>query len=92
MEDGALGAALRRLELATGAIEAASALVADVRELARDKDQEVALLAEDRARLAQEMDEIHARADRLETSNRDVARRLDTAIETIRGVLSDGKV
>jgi Domain of unknown function (DUF4164) len=41
----------------------------------------------DRARLAAELDGAVARSRRLEAANREVARRLDEAIETIRAVL-----
>jgi septal ring factor EnvC (AmiA/AmiB activator) len=88
MTDGALTAALRRLEAATAAIEAASARVHHGHELGAEKDQEIALLAEDRARMAEQLDESAARAARLEHSNRDAARRLDGAISTIRDVLA----
>ena len=88
MKDGALGAALRRLDMAMASVEAASARVLDQRSTDADHEGEIAMLAEDRSRLANEMDEISARAARLETTNRDVARRLETAIDTIRDVLA----
>ena len=79
--------AQRRLALALDALEAAT-------ERRREADRaEVALanqvhvLDSDRARLASELDEATARARVLETSSRDVAQRIDHAIETIRGVL-----
>jgi L-lactate utilization protein LutB len=50
--------------------------------------EEVQMLTSDRARLAESLDQIQARAAKLETINRDVARRLDSAIETIRAVLA----
>jgi chromosome segregation ATPase len=88
MKDGALSAALRRLDMAMASVEAASARVLDQRSAEADHEGEIAMLAEDRSRLANEMDEISARAARLETTNRDVARRLETAIDTIRDVLA----
>jgi chromosome segregation ATPase len=88
MKDGALSAALRRLDMAMAGVEAASARVLDQRSTDADHQSEIAMLAEDRSRLANEMDEISARAARLETTNRDVARRLETAIDTIRDVLA----
>ncbi len=87
MRDSALGAAIRRLEAAVGVLEAASARVLDSRRTGADRETEIALLADDRARLAEELDSSNARTTRLEATNRDVARRLDTAIETIRDVL-----
>ena len=47
------------------------------------------MLTSDRARLAENLDQVQARAAKLETINRDVSRRLDTAIETIRSVLAE---
>jgi len=41
----------------------------------------------DRARLAHELDSSEARAERLEDANKEVSRRLVTAMETIRAVL-----
>jgi hypothetical protein len=88
MRDTALGGALRRLEAAVSVLEAASARVLDSRRTGADRETEIALLADDRARLAEELDGSNARTARLESTNREVARRLDTAIETIRDVLS----
>lgn len=48
---------------------------------------EVRRVHEDRARLAQELDQSQFRANRLEEVNREVSRRLVTAMETIRAVL-----
>ena len=50
--------------------------------------EEVQMLSSDRARLAEKLDQAQARAAKLETINRDVSRRLDSAIETIRAVLA----
>ena len=48
---------------------------------------QVHTLGGDRARLASELDEATSRSRALETANREVAQRIDQAIETIRGVL-----
>ena len=45
------------------------------------------MLGSDRAKLAAELDAQASRARRLETVNRDIARRLDAAIENVRAVL-----
>jgi len=63
----------RRLEAARGGIELADQLHA---------------FDSDRSRLAAELDQTAARSRRLETANREIARRLDTAIESIRSVLA----
>ena len=48
---------------------------------------EVRRVNTDRSRLAQELDQSQVRANRLEEVNREVSRRLVTAMETIRAVL-----
>ncbi|WP_295813012.1 DUF4164 domain-containing protein [uncultured Nitratireductor sp.] len=75
-----LGAALSSLE------NAVDARLERDREFA-DSDAEVQRMNADRARLAQEIDKSEARAQRLEEVNREVSRRLVTAMETIRAVL-----
>lgn len=50
-------------------------------------DSEVRRVHTDRSRLAQELDQSEFRANRLEEVNREVSRRLVTAMETIRAVL-----
>ena len=79
--------AQRRLSLALEALEEAA-------ERRREADRDEAALAgqvhalgTDRARLASELDEATARARALETANREVAQRIDHAIDSIRGVL-----
>lgn len=50
-------------------------------------EAEIQRMNADRARLAQELDGSEARGERLEEANREVSRRLVTAMETIRAVL-----
>ncbi|MCA1492431.1 MULTISPECIES: DUF4164 domain-containing protein [Sinorhizobium/Ensifer group] len=50
-------------------------------------EDEVRRVNTDRSRLAQELDQSQFRANRLEEVNREVSRRLVTAMETIRAVL-----
>lgn len=52
-----------------------------------EAEAEVQRMNADRARLAQELDKSEARAERLSEANREVSRRLVTAMETIRAVL-----
>lgn len=78
---------LNRLGKAIEALEDAVAA-----RLERDQDYgeaeaEVQRMNADRARLAQELDGSEARAERLENANKEVSRRLVTAMETIRAVL-----
>jgi Domain of unknown function (DUF4164) len=76
-----LEAALRSLE---HAVDARLSFSAGADALA----EEVQMLSSDRVRLAESLDQAQARAAKLETVNRDAARRLDGAIETIRAVLA----
>lgn len=52
-----------------------------------EAEAEVQRMNADRARLAQELDGSESRAERLEEANKEVSRRLVTAMETIRAVL-----
>ena len=90
-ETDSLEAASRRLASALDALDAAV-------ERRREADHGEAALADqiqalgtDRARLAGELDHVTARSRKLETANREIAQRLDQAIETIRGVLGSGE-
>ncbi|HVY59868.1 MAG TPA: DUF4164 domain-containing protein [Xanthobacteraceae bacterium] len=87
-DTSALEAATKRMTLALEALEAAveRRLEADRGEAAV-ADQLHAFDA-DRSRLAAELDESVARSRRLETTNREIARRLDHAIASIRSVLA----
>jgi predicted nucleic acid-binding Zn-ribbon protein len=52
-----------------------------------EAEAEVQRMNADRARLAQELDSSESRGERLEEANKEVSRRLVTAMETIRAVL-----
>lgn len=52
-----------------------------------EAEAEVQRMNADRSRLAQELDNSEARAERLEDANKEVSRRLVAAMETIRAVL-----
>jgi septal ring factor EnvC (AmiA/AmiB activator) len=86
-DTGSVDAASRRLALAMDALEAA---VEHRRELDRgqaDLSEQLHALGSDRSRLAAHLDSAAARIRTLEVTNREVSRRLDTAIESVRGVL-----
>jgi chromosome segregation ATPase len=83
----AIEAATRRLSAALDALEGAL-------EHRRDTDRgenalaaQVHALGTDRSKLASDLDTATARARRLEAANREIAQRLDTAVENIRSVL-----
>ena len=80
-------AATRRLAAALDALEAAL-------DRRRDSDrgetalaQQVHALGTDRSKLASDLDAVTARSRRLEATNREIAQRLDTAIDSIRQVI-----
>jgi hypothetical protein len=52
-----------------------------------EAEAEVQRMNADRSRLAQELDNSESRAERLEEANKEVSRRLVSAMETIRAVL-----
>ncbi len=84
-----LGEATLRLQKALERLEDA----VDAR-LSRDHvvlsvEEEVQRMTADRSRLASELDTALTRAQRLETANREVSRRLVNAMESIRDVLAD---
>ena len=86
-EHGAIDAAARRLSQALDALDAAL-------ESRQEADKELALrsaelqaLGADRARLGAELDAAVAHTRALETTNREIAHRLDGAIDAIKSVL-----
>ena len=83
----AIEAATRRLAAALDALEAALE-----RRRSGDRGEDalaaqVHALGTDRSKLASELDEQAARSRRLESTNREIAHRLDVAIDNIRSVL-----
>ena len=87
-DPSAIEVATRRLQQALDALEVAVERRLDA---AREEDKlanQLGLLSADRSRLAAELDAIASRARRLEATNQDVARRLETAMDTIRSVIA----
>ena len=83
----AIEAATKRLAAALDALDAAL-------ERRRDTDRgenalaaQVQALGTDRSKLASELDGAAAHSRRLEATNRDIAQRLDVAIDSIRAVI-----
>lgn len=83
----ALDAAAKRLTLALDAFEAAIERRRTADRSQGDLAAQLQAMGNDRARLAGELDSATARARQLEAANREVAARLDSAIETIRTVI-----
>src|SRR5262249_60867341 len=89
-DPSAIEVATRRLQQALDALETAVERRLDA---AREQDKlanQLGLLSADRSRLAGELDAVASRARRLEATNRDVARRLDVAMEAVRSVIGGG--
>ena len=84
-DTSAIDAASRRLALAMDALEAA--IERRRRRGQSDLSDQLHALGSDRSRLASDLDSSAARIRKLETTNREIARRLDNAIESVRNVL-----
>ncbi|QAY95862.1 hypothetical protein CWB41_09055 [Methylovirgula ligni] len=80
--------ALKRLAVALDQLEAASERRLKVAEQRSDVEEEFAVLQDDRARLAVELDGAVARTQSLELANNEVARRLAKAREAIEEMMS----
>jgi hypothetical protein len=80
--------ALKRLAVALDQLEAASERRLKAAEQRSDVEEEFAVLQDDRARLAVELDGAVARSQSLELANNEVARRLAKARETIEEMMS----
>jgi len=84
-----IDAATRRLMAALDALESA---VERRRDADRDEDElaaRIQALGADRSRLADELDGSLVKSRKLERANREIAERLDVAINTIRAVLGE---
>ena len=78
---------LARLGRAMDALDSAVVARLEHEQDYSEAEAEVQRMNADRARLAQELDNSEARGERLEEANKEVSRRLVTAMETIRAVL-----
>ena len=86
-ETSAIDAASKRLASALDALEAAIEHRCEADRGEEGLVAQVHALGADRSRLASNLDAAVARSRSLETSNREIARRLDVAIDSIRTVL-----
>lgn len=84
---GSVEAATGRLSAALDALEAAAERRRDADRAVRSLSAQVQSLGADRAKLAADLDAELVKRRQLETTNRDIARRLDLAIEGIRSVV-----
>jgi chromosome segregation ATPase len=84
-----LDAALKRLAAALDRLDAANERRTKADALRANLEEELAIMQDDRARLAVELDGAIARSKSLELANGEVARRLNVASAEIRGVLAE---
>jgi chromosome segregation ATPase len=84
-----LDAALKRLAAALDRLDAASDRRAKADALRANLEDELAVMQDDRSRLAVELDGAIARAKSLELANDEVTRRLNGASAEIRGILAE---
>ena len=84
-----LDAALRRLAAALDKLEAAGERRAKADAVRANLEEELAVLQDDRSRLAVELDGAIARSNALELANEEVSRRLNQACAEIRSVLTE---
>lgn len=82
-----LDAAVKRLALALDALDAAVERRSEMDRHEKGLATQVHALSADRSRLAATLDGETARAKALEANNREIARRIDIAMETIRSVI-----
>jgi chromosome segregation ATPase len=87
-----LDSALKRLAAALDQLEAAEERRSHAHAERNNLEEEIAILQDDRARLAVELDGAVARSQSLELANSEVSRRLQKASSTIRAVLSRGEL
>ena len=83
----AIDAATKRLALALEALEAAIERRQETDRHREAISAQLHALGVDRSRLASDLDGAVARSRALETTNREIGRRLDLAIDTIKSVL-----
>ncbi len=82
-----IDAATKRLVQALDALEAAVERRRDADRGEQSLGAQLHALGSDRSRLAAELDEATARSREIETTNREIARRIDVAMDGIRAVL-----
>ena len=81
--------ALTRFESALDLLEAAMAEPRQVEEKPDVPDGEVVALREDRARMAEELDQVRSNANKLLEANTQAEARINSAMERIRTVLGE---
>ncbi len=85
--DNPMATALARLNNALDKLDNAVTASIESRSKVRSADEEVQRMADDRSKLARDLDASQARAQRLAETNSEVSRRLVGAMEIVRGVI-----
>ena len=87
-----IDAATKRLTVALDALEAAVERRSEVDKSEQSLGEQLHALGSDRSRLAAQLDEATARSREIEATNREIARRIDVAMDGIRAVIgADGR-
>jgi predicted nucleic acid-binding Zn-ribbon protein len=86
-DEGGLDAAVKRLASALDALDVAVERRREFDQNDNSLAHQLHALGTDRSRLAATLDQQVARVRTLETANREIAQRVDVAMETIRGVI-----
>jgi len=86
-DQSAIDSAVKRLALALDSLDAAVERRREADRSEEGRASQLHALGADRSRLAAALDGEAARSRRLETSNREIAQRLDAAIASIQSVL-----
>ena len=89
-DSAAIDAANKRLALALDALAAAIERRGEADRQSASLSVQLHALGADRARLASELDAAVARANALDHANREVAKRIDTVLGSIRSLLDEG--
>ena len=84
---GQIASSLEQLDQAVASLEEAIGLRLEREAVLLDAEAEVQRMGADRSRLADALDGAENKAQRLESANREVSRRLVDAMESIRAVL-----
>jgi hypothetical protein len=82
-----IDAATQRFSLALDALEAAVERRGEADRGEQSLGVQLHALGTDRSRLAAELDDVSARSREIETTNREIARRIDVAMDGIRAVI-----
>ena len=83
-----LAAALARLNRALDELDKSADALGESTSKGQSVDEQVQRMADDRARLAQDLDAAEARAERLASANSEVSRRLVGAMEMVRSAIN----